>query len=72
MLAVNAAASFADPRQPVIKGLVSVSLQPVAMICAAGEIGSMLPLGLIVFAMLGLIYSAGGFAGLFVKKRFFT
>lgn len=72
MLAINAIAGFLEPERIKLKGLISVSLQPVAMTVKAGEIGSMFPFGLIVFLVLGLLYSAGGAAGAFVKRRFFT
>ncbi len=72
MLLMNAAAGFVEPRRIKLKGLLSVSLQPVAMMVKSGEIGSMFPLGLIVFLVLGLLFSAGGAAGAFVKNKFFT
>ncbi|MEW5797367.1 MAG: hypothetical protein AB1728_00035 [Bacteroidota bacterium] len=72
MILLNAVASFLDPSQIVLKGILSVSLQPVAMIFQTGEIGSMLPLGLILFGFMGLFYSVGGVVGSFVKRNFFS
>lgn len=72
MLLMNAAAGFIEPERIKLKGIISVSLQPVAMTVKAGEIGSMFPFGLAVFLVLGLLFSAGGAAGAFVKKKFFT
>lgn len=72
MLLLNAAAGFLEPERIKLKGLISVSLQPVAMTVKAGEIGSMFPFGLVVFLALGLLYSAGGGAGAFVKHKFFS
>lgn len=72
MLLLNAAAGFIEPERIRLKGLISVSLQPVAMTVKAGEIGSMFPFGLLVFLALALFYSAGGEVGAFVKRRFFT
>jgi CDP-diglyceride synthetase len=71
MLALNAIAAFIDPVQRVLKGIWSVALQPVALAFMSGEVGSMFPLGLIVFLVLGLGYSLGGVLGSFVKRRFF-
>ena len=72
MLLINAVAGFLEPRRIKLKGLASVSLQPLAMTVKAGEIGSMFPFGLVVFLVLGLLFSAGGAAGAFVKNKFFT
>ena len=72
MLAMNAAAGFIEPERIMLKGLASVSLQPVAMMAKSGEIGSMFPLGLVVFVVMGLLFSAGGAAGALVKKEFFS
>jgi hypothetical protein len=71
MLLLNAAASFLDPQDVLLKGIISVSLQPVAMMLLAGEVGSMMPLGLFVFGLLGLFYSIGGFIGWFIKTKYF-
>lgn len=71
MVTINIIAAVLDPHQPVIKGLISVVLQPIAMMFVAGEIGSMFPLGLIVFAVLGIIYSIGGVIGVKIRQRFF-
>ena len=72
MLAMNAAAGFLEPRRLRLKGIISVSLQPAAMMIKTGEIGSMFPLGLLVFLVLGLLCSLGGSAGALVKREFFT
>ncbi|MBI2427670.1 MAG: hypothetical protein HYV29_02540 [Ignavibacteriales bacterium] len=72
MLLMNVVAAFVDPSKVVLKGMLSVVLQPVAMIVMAGEIGSMFPLGLILFGFMGLFYSVGGAIGAFFKKQFFT
>ena len=72
MLLLNAAAGFIEPERIKLKGLISVSLQPVAMTVKAGEIGSMFPFGLVVFLLLGLLFSAGGAAGAFIKNKFFA
>ena len=72
MLALNAAAGFMEPERIVMKGLVSVALQPAAMAVKTGEIGSMFPFGLIVFAALGTLYGIGGTVGALVKKEFFS
>ncbi|MCK9408930.1 MAG: hypothetical protein WCX28_04725 [Bacteriovoracaceae bacterium] len=71
MLGINAIAAFVDPHGIIPKGMISVSLQPVALMFVAGEIGSMFPLGVIVFGILGLLYSIGGLAGAFLKNQFF-
>ena len=71
MLLLNAAAGFVEPERIRLKGLISVSLQPAAMMVKAGEVGSMFPLGLMMFLILGLLYSAGGAAGAFIRNRFF-
>lgn len=68
MLALNAIAAFLEPERIPLKGLLSVSLQPVAMGVKTGEIGSMFPLGLLVFAVLGLFYALGGAAGAFLRR----
>ena len=72
MLLLNAAAGFIEPERIKLKGIISVSLQPVAMTVKAGEIGSMFPFGLVGFLLLGLLFSAGGAAGAFIKKKFFA
>ncbi len=72
MLLLNAVAAFLDPSKIVLKGMLSIALQPVAMIIMAGEIGSMFPLGLILFGFMGLFYSVGGAIGAFLKKQFFS
>ena len=72
ILLMNAVAGFLEPRKLMLKGIISVSLQPLAMTVKAGEIGSMFPFGLIVFLVLGLFFSAGGAVGAFVKRNFFT
>ena len=72
MLAMNAAAGFLEPERIMLKGLLSVCLQPVAMMARSGEIGSMFPLGLMVFFVMGLLFSVGGAAGALVKKKFFS
>ena len=72
MLLLNAAAGFIEPERIKLKGIISVSLQPVAMTVKAGEIGSMFPFGLVVFLLLGLLFSAGGAAGAFIKNKFFA
>lgn len=72
MMALNAVTAFLDPNKVAVKGIVSVALQPAAMMVQAGEIGSMFPMGLVVFAFLGLFYSIGGVVGAYVKRQFFT
>ncbi len=72
MLLMNAVAGFIEPERIMLKGLLSISLQPAAMMVKSGEIGSMFPFGLIVFMVLGLLYSIGGVAGAFIKNNFFT
>lgn len=72
MLLMNAAAGFIEPERIKLKGIISVSLQPVAMTVKAGEIGSMFPFGLAVFLVLGLLFSAGGGAGAFIRNKFYT
>lgn len=72
MIFGNAVAGFLDPENIILKGLLSVSLMPVAMLIITGEIGSMFPMGLIVFALLGLIYTLGGIFGARIKKKFFS
>ncbi len=71
MLLINCLSAFVDPHRLILRGLASVSLQPVVMMVMAGEVGSMFPLGLIVFGIFGILYSVGGAAGAFVKRRFF-
>jgi len=72
MLLMNAVAGFIEPERIKLKGIISVSLQPVAMTVKAGEVGSMFPFGLVVFLVLGLLFSAGGGIGAFIKNKFFT
>ena len=72
MLLLNAAAGFIEPERIKLKGIIPGSLQPVAMTVKAGEIGSMFPFGLVVFLLLGLLFSAGGAAGAFIKNKFFA
>ncbi|HBA59795.1 MAG TPA: hypothetical protein DCZ92_03040 [Elusimicrobia bacterium] len=72
ILLMNAIAGFLEPERIVLKGIISVSLQPVAMTVKAGEIGSMFPMGLIVFVILGLFFSIGGGAGVVIKNAFFA
>ncbi len=71
MLCLNAVAAFVDPSHVILKGMLSVVLQPVAMVFQSGEIGSMLPLGLILFGFMGLFCTIGGVVGAFIKKQFF-
>lgn len=70
MLTINAVAGFIEPKKVVLKGIISVSLQPVALIVLAGEIGSVFPLGLILFLFLGWVYSIGGLVGAYLKTRY--
>lgn len=72
MLLFNAIAGFIDPKKVMMKGLISVSLQPIAMMVDAGEIGSMFPLGIIVFGFMGMLFSLGGVVGSFLKIKFFS
>ncbi|MBI4801755.1 MAG: hypothetical protein HY796_04435 [Elusimicrobia bacterium] len=72
MLMMNAAAGFIEPEKIIRKGILSVSLQPLAIFVISGEIGSLFPLGLIAFLALGLFFSAAGGAGAFIKKKFFA
>ena len=72
MLLINAIACFIHPHNVMLKGISSVSLQPLAMIILAGEIGSMFPLGIIVFGFMGLLFSLGGVVGSFLKIKFFS
>lgn len=72
ILLMNAVAGFLEPERIMLKGIISVSLQPVAMTVKAGEIGSMFPFGLVVFLVLGLFFSVGGVAGAFIKRKFFA
>jgi hypothetical protein len=69
MLILNAVAGYIEPKKVVLKGIISVSLQPVAMVIIAGEIGSLFPLGLILFLFLGWVYSIGGLVGAYIKTR---
>ena len=72
MLLLNAIAGFLDPKKIIVKGLISVSLQPVIMMAQNwGDFG-LFPLGLIFFVFLGMFYSIGGAAGTFVKNKFFS
>lgn len=72
MFVINGIGAFLDPRRIAVKGIVSVALQPIAMIIMAGEIGSLFPLGLILFGFMGFFYSIGGVIGAFLKKQFFS
>ena len=72
MLLLNAIAGFIEPGRIIRKGLFSVVLQPLAIFLKSGEIGSLFPLGLAFFLVLGLLFSIAGFAGAFIKKEFFT
>lgn len=72
MVALNAAAGFIQPRRVILNGLLSVALQPAAIFVKSGEIGSLFPLGLIAFLVLGLLFSAAGKAGALVKTNFFS
>lgn len=67
MIALNAAAGFIQPRRLMLKGILSVALQPVAIFIRSGEIGSMFPLGLAAFLLLGLLFSVAGKAGALIK-----
>ncbi|MEW6062400.1 MAG: hypothetical protein AB1600_10730, partial [Bacteroidota bacterium] len=69
MLIVNAVAAYFHPKKVVLKGMISASLQPVAAIVVSGEIGSVLPFGLILFLFLGWLYSVGGLIGAYKKTR---
>lgn len=67
MIALNAAAGFMQPRRLMIKGMLSVALQPLAIFIRSGEIGSLFPLGLAAFLVLGLLFSVAGKAGALIK-----
>ena len=71
MMLINAVACFLDSRKILVKGFVSVSLQPVIMMIQNWGDFDLLPLGLILFIFLGMFYSIGGAAGAFVKNKFF-
>lgn len=72
MIALNAAAGFIQPRRVIRNGLLSVALQPAAIFIRSGEIGSLFPLGLIAFLVLGLLLSIAGKAGALVKTNLFS
>lgn len=72
MMLINAVAGFLDPRKIITKGLVSVSLQPVIIIAENWNDFGLLPLGLILFVFLGMVYSISGAVGAFVKNKFFS
>lgn len=72
MLLLNAAAGFIEPERKMLKGLASVALQPLAIFIKSGEVGSMFPMGLIAFFMLGLLFSIAVSLGAFVRKKFFA
>jgi len=68
MLVINLVAGFFDPERIVLKGIISISLQPIIMILVAGEIGSMFPLGVLLLVMFGVMYSGGGVVGKVLNK----
>lgn len=72
MIALNAAAGFLQPRRVILNGLLSVALQPAAIFVKSGEVGSLFPLGLIAFLVLGLLFSVAGKAAAIIKRSFFS
>lgn len=72
MLLLNAAAGFIEPERKILKGLASVVLQPLAIFIKSGEVGSLFPIGLVAFFVLGLLLSIAGALGGFVKKKLFS
>ncbi|OGS59912.1 MAG: hypothetical protein A3J79_04155 [Elusimicrobia bacterium RIFOXYB2_FULL_62_6] len=72
MLLLNAVAGFIEPERKILKGLASVFLQPLAIFIKSGEVGSLFPIGLIAFFVLGLLFSIAAALGAFVKNKFFT
>jgi hypothetical protein len=72
MLLLNAAAGFIEPERKMLKGLASVVLQPLAIFVKSGEVGSMFPMGLIAFFVLGLLFSIAAALGAFIRNKFFA
>ncbi len=72
MLALNFVAGFIEPDRRILKGILSVSLQPLAIFIKSGEVGSMFPLGMVAFFVLGMLFSLGVAVGALLKREFFT